>query len=165
MFLSTRAVTPSSVVTNSDHGAVVKVTAAFCTSVSLVFLCTRLLIRWPWRELIGKDDLTICLASVRLLILLALAPLDALIDTLFRLPPLFRWLLFSAQYRQAWARCRSSYRMAQRSGQTRYVAVRERTDTLVSVTHSSADHLLQRPHLCAHNVSEPVRRCLVLLST
>lgn len=58
-------VLPSQAVTPSDHGAVVKVVATFCTTMAMIFFLARLWVRWPWRELFGKDDWTVVFANVR----------------------------------------------------------------------------------------------------
>ena len=60
------ALTNSNAVTDSDHGAVVRVAAGFCAAVMLFFLSARLFVRWPWRNLFGKDDAAAIVASVGL---------------------------------------------------------------------------------------------------
>ena len=57
-------VTPSTAVNSSDHGALVRVAAGFCTACMAFFLVTRLYIRWPWRTLFGSDDTVAVIASV-----------------------------------------------------------------------------------------------------
>jgi len=50
---------------DADHqGPKVTVTAALCLSTAGVLLGTRLLIRWPWRRLLGFDDFAAIIASV-----------------------------------------------------------------------------------------------------
>jgi hypothetical protein len=44
----------------------VTVAAALCLSVAGVVLTARLLIRWPWRRLLGLDDGAAIVASVRI---------------------------------------------------------------------------------------------------
>lgn len=56
----------STAINDRDHGALVKVTAGFCTALSLLALVARLQIRWPWRNLFGKDDVVAVVASVSL---------------------------------------------------------------------------------------------------
>lgn len=53
---------------DAEHqGPKVTVTAALCLSIAGVLLATRLLIRWPWRRLLGFDDFAAIVASVRIL--------------------------------------------------------------------------------------------------
>lgn len=56
----------STAINDRDHGALVKVTAGFCTALSLLALVARLQIRWPWRSLFGKDDIVAVVATVSL---------------------------------------------------------------------------------------------------
>lgn len=64
MALLLRDVVPSDIVSDKDQGAVLTVAAAFCATNSLLFFCVRLLIRWPWKVLIGRDDLATTAATV-----------------------------------------------------------------------------------------------------
>lgn len=55
---------PSTAVNDNDHGALVRVAAGICIPVMLCFLGMRVLLRWPWNALFGKDDVVIVIASV-----------------------------------------------------------------------------------------------------
>ncbi len=66
MWLFPRGVHPSDAVNDRDHGKLVSVAVAFCTTLSLLLFCARLLARWPWRSLFGKDDAVTAAASVRI---------------------------------------------------------------------------------------------------
>ena len=63
-----REVITSTVISDNDHGALVVVVLAFCMVTSLVFLCSRAAIRWPWKDFFGVDDWATLVATVRLLI-------------------------------------------------------------------------------------------------
>ena len=58
-------VVPSTVVNDKDCGALVTIATAFCITLSLLILGTRMLSRWPWGTLFGYDDLVASFASVR----------------------------------------------------------------------------------------------------
>jgi hypothetical protein len=47
------------------QGPTVTIAAALCLSISGFVLATRMLIRWPWRRLLGLDDGAAIVASVR----------------------------------------------------------------------------------------------------
>jgi hypothetical protein len=49
----------------SHQGPKVTVTAALCLCIAGLVLATRMLIRWPWRRLLGLDDSAAIVASVR----------------------------------------------------------------------------------------------------
>lgn len=51
----------------SHQGPKVTVTAALCLCIAGLVLATRMLIRWPWRRLLGLDDGAAILASVCIL--------------------------------------------------------------------------------------------------
>jgi hypothetical protein len=53
---STATVHPSTVVNERNHGAIVTIAAALCLTCSLIFFIARYIVRWPWRQLVGKDD-------------------------------------------------------------------------------------------------------------
>ena len=61
---STPGVTASNVVNSKDRAAVVRVATGFCMACLVIFYGARLVIRWPWRILFGKDDLAALIASV-----------------------------------------------------------------------------------------------------
>lgn len=65
MDLSRRDVVTSTVVNESRQSALLSITVALGISYMLLFLGTRLLIRWPWSSLWGKDDTCIAVATVR----------------------------------------------------------------------------------------------------
>jgi hypothetical protein len=54
----------STVVNARDCGALVTIAAAFSTTLSLLILAARLFSRWPWRTLLGYDDLVTSVATV-----------------------------------------------------------------------------------------------------
>lgn len=56
---------PSTAINDRDHGALVKVIAAFCAAMYLLALVARLQIRWPWRSLFGNDDIVAAVATVK----------------------------------------------------------------------------------------------------
>lgn len=58
-------VTVSSVVNGSDRGAILTVAAALSICCVREFLLVRLVIRRPLRELFGKDDVLVTVATVR----------------------------------------------------------------------------------------------------
>jgi hypothetical protein len=63
--LSTAIVTsPSTVVNARDCGALVTIAAAFSILLSLLIYAARLSTRWPWRTLLGYDDLFTSVATV-----------------------------------------------------------------------------------------------------
>jgi hypothetical protein len=62
---STPTVVPSNLVNDRDHGALVTVTAALCIVFSLLFCLARLVVRWPWKRLLGRDDAVTGAALVR----------------------------------------------------------------------------------------------------
>lgn len=51
------------------QGPKITVAAALCLSIAGLVLATRLLIRWPWRRLLGLDDVAAIVASVRVQII------------------------------------------------------------------------------------------------
>ena len=53
---STSTVVPSDLVNDRDHGALVTVAAALCIVFSLLCFVARLVVRWPWKNLFGRDD-------------------------------------------------------------------------------------------------------------
>ena len=55
--LSDTTVTPSELVNPRNHGAIVTVAAALCIVFSLLFCVARLVVRWPWKRLLGRDDI------------------------------------------------------------------------------------------------------------
>lgn len=57
-------VVASTAVNEQNQGAILTVTVGLCTTCVLVFFLARLLIRWPWRHLFGKDDTAIAVATV-----------------------------------------------------------------------------------------------------
>jgi hypothetical protein len=57
-------VTPSTVVNARDCGALVTIAAAFSILLSLLIYAARLSTRWPWRTLLGYDDLVTSVATV-----------------------------------------------------------------------------------------------------
>lgn len=65
MFLLARKVVSSNVVNDQDQGALATIAAALGLTTTGIFLCIRLLIRWPWQSLFGWDDAAVLLASVR----------------------------------------------------------------------------------------------------
>lgn len=65
MLHALRDVSPSTAINDNDHGAVIRVTAAFCAAITLLALIARLQIRWPWRSLFGRDDILAVVATVR----------------------------------------------------------------------------------------------------
>ncbi|KAF2724293.1 hypothetical protein K431DRAFT_282143 [Polychaeton citri CBS 116435] len=64
----TATLAPSTVVTDRDHGGLVTITAAFCLAMTWVFFFIRMLIRWPWHGLFGKDDVAATIASLLALV-------------------------------------------------------------------------------------------------
>lgn len=54
----------SHVVNDRQHGALLRIAAAYCTTCTLLFLLARLWIRWPWHSLFGKDDVVAVVATV-----------------------------------------------------------------------------------------------------
>ena len=68
MSLLAREVVPSNVVNDQDQGALATIAAALALTTTGLFLCIRLLIRWPWQSLFGSDDAAILLASDRTLL-------------------------------------------------------------------------------------------------
>lgn len=64
MSLFAREVVPSNVVNDQDQGALATIAAALALTTSGIFLCIRLLIRWPWHNLFGTDDAAVLVASV-----------------------------------------------------------------------------------------------------
>ena len=65
MDLTRRDVVPSSVVNEGNQGALLTITVALGISYMLLFLGTRVLIRWPWSVLWGMDDTCVAVATVR----------------------------------------------------------------------------------------------------
>ena len=57
-------VTSSTVVNARDCGALVTIAAAFSILLSLLIYAARLSTRWPWRTLLGYDDLVTSVATV-----------------------------------------------------------------------------------------------------
>jgi hypothetical protein len=57
-------ITPSTVVNARDCGALVTIAAAFSITLSLLIFAARLFSRWPWRTLLGYDDLVTSVATV-----------------------------------------------------------------------------------------------------
>jgi len=51
-------------VNDHDHGAYVIIATVFMFVTSVSFILVRLFIRWPWRKLLGSDDLLSLLATV-----------------------------------------------------------------------------------------------------
>ena len=64
MSLLAREVVSSNVVNDQDHGAYATIASAFALTTIGIFFCIRLLIRWPWQSLFGKDDVAVAIASV-----------------------------------------------------------------------------------------------------
>lgn len=62
--LSTRGAVYSHVVNDRQHGALLRISAAYCTTCTLPFLLARLRILWPWHSLFGKDDCVAVVATV-----------------------------------------------------------------------------------------------------
>jgi hypothetical protein len=63
-------VIPSTVLNARDCGALVTIAAAFSITLSLLIYAARLFTRWPWRTLLGYDDLvtsvaTVCVSTLR----------------------------------------------------------------------------------------------------
>jgi hypothetical protein len=56
-------VTPSTIVNARECGALVTVVAAFSITLSLLIYAARLFSRWPWRTLLGYDDLVTFVAT------------------------------------------------------------------------------------------------------
>jgi len=67
MSLFAREVVPSNVVNDQDQGALATIAAALALTTSGIFLCIRLLIRWPWHNLFGTDDaaVLVCIGWVQ----------------------------------------------------------------------------------------------------
>lgn len=65
MDLIRRNVVPSTVVNDGSQGALLVITVGLGLSYMLLFLGTRVLIRWPWSILWGKDDTCVAVATVR----------------------------------------------------------------------------------------------------
>lgn len=66
MSLLAREVVPSNVVNDQDQGALATIAAALALTTIGIFLCIRLLIRWPWQSLFGSDDAAVAITSVRI---------------------------------------------------------------------------------------------------
>lgn len=49
-------VSPSNVVNDRNHGAYVTVAAVLCLILSLLFVGARLIVRWPSKATLGRDD-------------------------------------------------------------------------------------------------------------
>jgi hypothetical protein len=62
---TTKGLVYSTVVDNQHHGALIKIAAGIGLTASLELLIVRLLVRWPWKSLIGLDDGVIIFATVR----------------------------------------------------------------------------------------------------
>jgi len=60
-----REVVESTVVNDTNHGAILTVVVALCICCSFIFLSVRLLIRRPWKALFGKDDALVAVSTVR----------------------------------------------------------------------------------------------------
>lgn len=54
----------STAVNANDRGLEVVVVALICLTFSILFLLTRLYIRWPWGSLLGRDDVLAAIAFV-----------------------------------------------------------------------------------------------------
>lgn len=65
MFVFQREVVPSNIVNGQDQGALTTIAAALDLTTTGIFICIRLLIRWPWQSLFGDDDAAVLVASVR----------------------------------------------------------------------------------------------------
>lgn len=57
-------VVPSDVVNEDDQGAILTIALALGIMLMMLFLGTRLLIRWPWTQLLGRDDTAVAVATV-----------------------------------------------------------------------------------------------------
>ena len=57
----------SHAISNNDHGPLVSIVTCLMLVGSLLFLVIRFGIRWPWKQLIGLDDMTVLIATVGLL--------------------------------------------------------------------------------------------------
>ena len=68
MSLLAREVVPSNVVNDQDQGALATIAAALALTTIGIFFCIRLMIRWPWQSLFGRDDAAVAIASVRTLV-------------------------------------------------------------------------------------------------
>jgi len=55
----------SHIISEDNHGALVLVATSLMLVGMLMTLAMRVAIRWPWRELVGLDDILIVIASVR----------------------------------------------------------------------------------------------------
>jgi hypothetical protein len=85
MNLTLQNYAPSTLVNDSDCGALINVSAGFVvqnicrssdtdessiarlfTICTLLFFGVRLMIRWPWNRLVGKDDIAVAIATVKL---------------------------------------------------------------------------------------------------
>lgn len=65
---ATPSVTPapwSHAINKSDHGPLVSIAAGLMLAGMMLFLIIRLAIRWPWNRLLGWDDGTTVIGSVR----------------------------------------------------------------------------------------------------
>jgi hypothetical protein len=64
MSLLAREVVPSNVVNDQGQGALATIAAAIGLTTVVIFLCIRLLMRWPWQSLFGWDDAAVLVATV-----------------------------------------------------------------------------------------------------
>ena len=56
----------SDAVNNNDHGAIIISVAAVLLVCSCLFVILRMWMRWPWKGLVGADDICTCVAQVRI---------------------------------------------------------------------------------------------------
>lgn len=54
----------STAISDRDRGPLVTITACLMLVAMLFFLGFRMVIRWPWRKLLGFDDLVVVLGSL-----------------------------------------------------------------------------------------------------
>lgn len=50
----------------NHHQANAKISVCFSIAVGLIALIVRMLSRWPWRELLDKDDIIVFVSTVRI---------------------------------------------------------------------------------------------------
>lgn len=57
-------VEPSSVINDRNHGAYVIVAGILCVILSILFVLARLIVRWPSKATLGRDDYVAPIALV-----------------------------------------------------------------------------------------------------